>query len=300
MTTLNAPVSITLDNGEKRPITLNDVRQLASQIHPDVLINLLNAFRNADVTFRHSGQELTITQFGRHLSLNRGPASYCEAGLSTIANASFLNDPKFISAYKAARDLGGWNMEIRWSTYNSVWAAAQVMSLEGDVVECGVWKGGWARAVITYTDFAQTGKTMWLLDTFEGIDDNQLSDEERSMGIGTSINAYAKAGDVYDEVCRTFADEPYVKVIKGSVPGTLDQVTCEKICLLQLDMNNAAPEIAAFRALWDRLVPGAICILDDYAWRTHPVQKREFDKLAKEYGFEILTMPTGQGFIFKK
>jgi hypothetical protein len=163
-----------------------------------------------------------------------------------------------------------------------------------------VWKGGWARAVIEYTDFGSTGKTMWLLDTFEGIDDQQLTDEERSMGIGTKINTYAKAGDVYQEVCQTFADEPYVKIIKGSVPGTLDQVTCEKICLLQIDMNNATPEIAAFEALWDRCVPGAIVILDDYAWQTHPVQKREFDKLADKMDFEILTMPTGQGFIFKK
>ncbi len=300
MTTMNAPVSITMENGEKRPITLNDVKRLAQQVHPDVMINLLNVFRDAEVVFRHNGQELTIPQFGRHLSFNRGPASYCEAGLSTIANASFLRDPQFNKAYKAARDLGGWGMEIRWSTYNSVWAAAQVMSLEGDVVECGVWKGGWARAVIEYTDFASTGKTMWLLDTFEGIDDEQLTDEERSMGIGTKINTYAKAGDVYQEVCRTFADEPYVKIIKGSVPGTLDQVTCEKICLLQIDMNNATPEIAAFNALWDRCVPGAIVILDDYAWQTHPVQKREFDKLADKMGLEILTMPTGQGFIFKK
>lgn len=50
-------------------------------------------------------------------------------------------------------------------------------------------------------------------------------------------------------------------------PETLDQIQSTSISYLHLDMNCAPPEIAAIEFLWSRwLVPGAIILLDDYAY----------------------------------
>jgi hypothetical protein len=37
-------------------------------------------------------------------------------------------------------------------------------------------------------------------------------------------------------------------------------------------MNIVVPELAAIEYFWDRLVPGAVVVLDDYAWGALPVR----------------------------
>jgi hypothetical protein len=64
-------------------------------------------------------------------------------------------------------------------------------------------------------------------------------------------------------------------------------------------MNCVAPEIAAAEYFWDKLVPGAVVILDDYGWEAHYEQKLAFDRFAARKGVMVLTLPTGQGLIFK-
>jgi len=87
--------------------------------------------------------------------------------------------------------------------------------------------------------------------------------------------------------------------VQGIIPGTLSQVTAEKVSYLSIDMNCVAPEIAAAEFFWDKLVSGAVMVLDDYGFELHEPQKRAFDAFAEKRGVQVLSMPTGQGLIFK-
>jgi O-methyltransferase len=51
------------------------------------------------------------------------------------------------------------------------------------------------------------------------------------------------------------------------IPDTLPQVKSDRICYLSIDMNNAAPEIAAAEYFEDRMISGGIIVLDDYGWK---------------------------------
>ncbi|WYX25005.1 hypothetical protein WJ969_03245 [Achromobacter xylosoxidans] len=42
---------------------------------------------------------------------------------------------------------------------------------------------------------------------------------------------------------------------------------------MHLDLNNAEAEIGALDMLFDRMVPGAVLILDDYGWLYYRAQK---------------------------
>jgi hypothetical protein len=64
-------------------------------------------------------------------------------------------------------------------------------------------------------------------------------------------------------------------------------------------MNNVMPEIAAAEYFWDKLVSGAVMVLDDYGFGTHVEQKLGFDAFAARKGVQVLSLPTGQGLIFK-
>ena len=225
-------------------------------------------------------------------------------------NADFMNDPLFDEASRLATDaLRGspqWQLDIArsWNVYVCCWAASHAKNLPGDFVECGVHRGMISRAVIHYIDFNNTGKTFYLADTFCGIPEEQVTEEEKKFyaSLGCDVvshhNKHYYNKDCYDAVKETFKDFN-VKLIRGKVPDTLPQIKAEKVCYLSIDMNTVAPEIAAVEYFWDRMVPGGIIILDDYGWDWHKPQKEGFDEFAKRKSVQILPLPTGQGLIIK-
>jgi O-methyltransferase len=225
----------------------------------------------------------------------RARGAFFQDGLFTVHNSDFRSDPKFREAYALGKSTGSWGrQDVEWRAYVCCWAAWSVRSKNGDFVECGVNRGGLSRAVMHYTDFPELNKRFWLLDTYEGLVDHLLSEDERRLGI--LPGGYAPC---YEEVKRLLGSLPGVQIVKGIIPDTLSQVTADAVCYLSIDLNNAAPEIAAAEYFWDRLVSGAIIVLDDYGWAKHITQKLAFDKFAERRGVKVLSLPTGQGLIIK-
>lgn len=146
------------------------------------------------------------------------------------------------------------------------------------------------------------GKTFWLLDTFTGIDRRYVLDGEVEIGRMEEnrqlieVGLYAMAPE---PVIANFAEWERVRVIAGPVPETLPQATPEKVAFLHIDMNCAPPEIAAITHFWDRLVPGAVVVLDDYAFHGYPQQHAAMNDFAASRGVRVLSLPTGQGMMLK-
>lgn len=225
-----------------------------------------------------------------------GPAVYNTDGLATSNNSDFLKDGRFLKAYNAAAATKPWEgFTSQWRFYIVCWFADHVKKLEGDFVECGVNTGGYSKAIIEYIDFDRLGKTFYLLDTFEGLVKDQITEAEAKAGVSNYLNAYT---NVYEQVKKTFAGNN-VKIIKGMVPDTLPQVNTDKIAYLSIDMNVTKPEIDAMEYFWDKLVSGAVLIHDDYGFPQHIHQKIAVDGFAKRKNVSVLGLPTGQAVIFK-
>jgi O-methyltransferase len=219
--------------------------------------------------------------------------AFAEDGMATLHDCSFLKDARFQRAYELGKATGSWyDCDLRWRIHVLLWAASRAAQLPGAFVECGVNRGGFARSIIDYVDFASLGREYFLFDTYAGFDEAQLSDAERAH----MMPAY-RYGDCYAEVQSTFASMPFVRLVRGAVPGSL--IDTGPVAFLSLDMNCAAPEIAAARFFWPRLVSGAPIILDDYGFALHSEQKQAFDALALEWQVPILSLPTGQAMIMK-
>lgn len=226
--------------------------------------------------------------------LVHGPLTYNQDGLASCHNCDFVNDGLFLQSYELGKATGSWGgSDIQWRAFVACWAANKAKSLAGDFVECGVNKGGLARTVINYVDFDKLGKTFYLLDTFMGLSEKYISAEERKQGI--EPGGYEEC---YDSVRETFKGFN-VEIIRGAVPETLPRVQTDKVCYLSIDMNCAWPEIAAAEYFWDKLVSGAVIVLDDYGWASHHEQKLRFDEFARARGVQVLALPTGQGLIIK-
>ena len=226
----------------------------------------------------------------------QGPVVYQADGIITSNNCDFIHEPRFAAAYAAAAATQPWEgFNMPWRVYIVCWLANMVKDLPGDFVECGVNTGAYSRAVIEYIDFPRLNKTFYLLDTYEGLIASQITEKEYQAGVGAYLHNYK---NVYEQVLETF--KPFrVKIIKGAVPATLDQCDAKEICYLSIDMNVKEPEIAAANFFWDKIVKGGVMILDDYGFSKHIEQKKAFDEFAKEKKVNILSLPTGQGIIFK-
>lgn len=238
-----------------------------------------------------------IISFSKRLDDLLFPGIYQADGLKTIHNSDFLKNPRFIKAYAAGKATGSWAGEdIFWRVYIACWAGNHAMALNnrGDFVECGVNKGGLSMSVMEYTDFIHSDRHFYLLDTYQGLIDPYISEKERSQGI--------KGGgyeECYDHVKKVFGNYKNVSIIKGPVPDTLQFVTSDRISYLSIDMNCVYPEISAAEYFWRKIISGGVILLDDYGFDKHINQKEAFDDFAEKRGIEVLSLPTGQGLIFK-
>ena len=196
----------------------------------------------------------------------------------------FLNDEPFMSAVARHAETTIEKAAI-WRTHVLCWAARRALKLDGDFVECGCYKGTSARIVMDYVGFAETPRHFYLYDLF---------DHSPDMPHG-SMPAHSPG--LYDSVCRRFANMPNVSVIAGKVPESFEQKAPQKIAFLHIDMNNADAELGALRVLFDRVVPGAAIIFDDYGWVAYQEQKVAEDGFFADRGYQILELPTGQGLL---
>lgn len=181
-----------------------------------------------------------------------------------------------------------------WRIHVIIGMANYAMFLKGDFVDLGVHEGVYAYALKKYFGKNPANKTYYLLDSYEGLDP-KISDE---IEIRTHGDTYAK--DVSGRIKRInqkFPKSENYCVIKGYLPKTLDYVKSNKICYLSLDLNSAQAENLSLRKIWPKLIKGAVIIFDDYGRR--PKQRKVADIFAKETKNLIITLPTGQGIMFK-
>jgi hypothetical protein len=238
----------------------------------------------------------------RKASILAIPGAYVQDGLISIHNHEFMDDPAFAKAYLRGVKAAGTDYRWHWRVHVGLWAASVAKVLPGDFVECGVNAGFMSSSIMEHLAWNSLDKTFYLLDTFAGLDPRYVSEAERAEGI-MEHNAKLLESRFYvidpEAVARNFSEWPSARIVKGSIPETLGQVAAERVAFLHIDLNCAPPEVAALEHFWDRLVPGAPVLLDDYAYWGYRQQKLAMDALAARLGVSIASLPTGQGLLLR-
>jgi hypothetical protein len=244
----------------------------------------------------HYGQD--VFGYQDYIWIRRQALQYGEDNLFTLNAAPFLDEENFLRAYHLGAQTKSWHgVSIRWRAYVACWAGLYASHLDGDFVECGVNRGGLARAMIDYIGFERLDKRFYLIDTFSGLVPAYLSEEEIRKGI---LQAYSYYTDNSLEIVeQTFAPFENVRIVQGIVPDILRTLSLSHVAFLSLDMNCTIPEIAAAEYFWPRMSVGGIMLLDDYGNTLHSEQQKAFDRFARDRGVGVLALPTGQGLIFK-
>jgi len=235
-----------------------------------------------------------------HMDKINGP--YDQDGLRTIHNHEFMIDPVFEKAYARGVMAASEDYHWHWRVHIGLWAASNAAKLNGDFIEFGVNRGFLSSAIMHLLDWDSTGKTFYLLDTFKGIDEMYVSQADIKQGVLERNQKDITSGFYTSDantVMKNFLEWKNIQIIIGSVPDTLEKIDAERFSFVHIDMNCSVPEIAAITFIWDKLVPGAFILLDDYAYAGFRSQKIAMDEFALEKGISIASLPTGQGLIIK-
>jgi hypothetical protein len=228
---------------------------------------------------------------------------YDSDGLFTVHSDHFRLDPAFQRAYRrGVQATNGVDPHLEWRVHVALWAACCALHVPGDFVECGVNTGFISSAIMQRLCWGEVAKHFYLIDTFAGPVMSQFSSEEIQRGRLKVAEDCMEAGAYETDIARVranFAEWPNVSVVQGLIPDILPLVEFSSVAFLHLDLNCAFPERSALQYLWNRLSPGAFVVLDDYAYFGYESQMETIDGLARSLGFEVLSLPTGQGLIKK-
>lgn len=154
-------------------------------------------------------------------------------------------------------------------------------NIPGALVECGVFQGGNAVAIMrTLLGAGVTDRDLYLYDTFEGFPKPEEIDYEYFVGPALETwKKFKKPGDSSDQssdwlryplelVRERLQGLGYpvarIKLVKGLVEDTIPATAPEQIALLRLDTDFYRSTKHELDHLYPRLQRGGVLIIDDY------------------------------------
>ena len=187
-------------------------------------------------------------------------------------------DGDFAPLYEDSAPFTMTSAERMFALYKAI-EYVEAAKIPGDIVECGVWRGGSSRlAAETLMALGSSHRTLFLFDTFKGMPAPGAGDVQRSTGEAAAIilDRSEREADVNNEwayaplsgVQATLAETAYPRVeyVQGRVEDTLPAAAPREIALLRLDTDWYESTRHELEHLYPRLVDGGVLIVDDYGY----------------------------------
>ena len=152
----------------------------------------------------------------------------------------------------------------------------RVNNIDGDVVECGVWKGGNILGIMEYLHHHKINKNIWLFDTFEGMTDPEENDIDLNNNHASNmlhipvVLAYSPIDEVKENLSKSNFNKENLIFVIGDVSETLINKSNipEKISLLRLDTDWYKSTKDELNYLYPKLENKGVLIVDDYGhWK---------------------------------
>lgn len=150
--------------------------------------------------------------------------------------------------------------------YDLVFDGERLNDIEGAIVECGSWNGGYAAMMNAIAEASGKKRHVWMFDSFEGLPKPMDFDVTIS---GKKAKTGAATGDI--RIAQTAfrgVNPERVHLIKGWFQDTFENTLPKvgKIAYLHLDCDLYEATRFCLEQLYPLLSPGAIVIIDDYSY----------------------------------
>jgi O-methyltransferase len=208
--------------------------------------------------------------------------------------APWLVDAEFKSAYKR---VSSHTLVPVYKLY-SLWSCVrQTASVDGDILEVGVWRGG-SGALLALAARSASGhpRATYLCDTFEGMPTTDRGKDNYYRGgelSDTSVDVVegllARCGITTATTVKGYFPPP---------PGAAYDDLRLSFAHIDVDIYPSARD--AIRWIWDRLSPGGMVVFDDYGYSaTEGVTRCVHEFMADRDDARFVYSGFGQGILVK-
>lgn len=183
-----------------------------------------------------------------------------------ISKTGLLPASKQMQQYKALyAKYGSFTMTPENYYVANLRVAEKAKGIEGDVVECGVWRGGMIAGI---AELLGKNKHYYLYDSFEGLPPAKEIDGDSAIQWQNN-----KEGEKYYDNCKAeieFAQTAMKKTgvpftcVKGWFDATVPLNKIDQISLLRLDGDWYDSTMVCLQHLFPKVVSNGIIIIDDY------------------------------------
>lgn len=171
---------------------------------------------------------------------------------------------QFCKPYSMA--FSGGRSRFLWEAVEQI----EQLGLPGDLVECGVYKGGCCMLMAYGLGENKKGRKIWMYDTFEGMPQPGPKDIFHTGKHAKDIWRPGWCEGTRDEVLTNMESIGFTGyvAVKGKVEKSIPHSKPESIALLRLDTDFYSSTKHELTHLYPLLSPGGFLIIDDYfSWQ---------------------------------
>ena len=182
------------------------------------------------------------------------------------------------------------------SIYTLLHFIEETLWLEGDVMECGVWRGGSAKLLHDTLQSRSPEKRLHLFDSFEGMVEANASVDRHEAGdfSDTSLSG------VRDFVLGANASPVPVMFHKGWIPHSFAGLEDLKYCYVHIDLDLYQSILDALAFIYPRLVSRGVIIFDDYGFASCAGARKAIDEFFADKPETPFILATAQAIIWKR
>ncbi len=211
-----------------------------------------------------------------------------DEGLYQPLYSPWEGDPAFERVYAPTR---GRTLVSRDRCYVLWRTLLQGLALDGELLECGVFRGGTALLEATTVREAGAERPLHLVDSFAGMPETTTGVDRFKEGDFATTSA--------EDVRRALAPFPFAKVHEGYIPEILEEAGIGRLAWAYIDVNIYEAVRDSLEFIYPRLLPGGSIVLDDYGFPSCPGVRRAMDEFFADRREVPLCLPTGQGLVTK-
>lgn len=181
-----------------------------------------------------------------------------------------------------------------------------IKDLPGSIVECGVYQGNSFFAFHKFLEIFHPGDRIRHVIGFDDFEGLRLTEEDgpeyanRSKVEGGWWSADFKP--VLDEIMQIHTEDQFIPaakrsfLIEGDILNTVPKYVQEnpgiRISLLHLDVDVYEPTKVALENFYDRVVPGGLIVLDEYAMMEWGGESKALEDYFKERDYPVPELKT--------
>jgi len=158
---------------------------------------------------------------------------------------------------------------------------------EGDLAECGVYKGGTARILAELLP----ERPLHLFDTFKGMPETDPKHDLHKLG---------DFADTSEKSVRSYlSGYANVNVVQGLIPDSLQIVSDRTFSFVHIDLDIYSAIKSACEFFYPKVASGGVLLFDDYGFPSCPGARTAVDEFFADKPEITMVMPTGQCWVQK-